>query len=314
MARPLRIEYPGAFYHITSRGIEQKAIFQDDKDRDKFLYYLETAHQRYGAVIHVYCLMDNHYHLLLETPLGNLSQIMKHINGAYTTYYNIKRLRAGHLFQGRYKALLIEVDEYAGELSRYLHLNPVRAKIVNKPEEYKWSSYRSYLGIERPAKWLTLELILSYFGVDTNTSLREYGYFVDALTGNDYQSPLKKVTASTILGGLGFIKEIKEKYLNSSTINRDVPALTELKKAVITEIDQVVKEVFKGDINLIKKASIYICHRYSGRTLKEIGRHFQIGESGVSKASQRFCELLENDKEIKKKVEYICNSLSLSNA
>src|SRR5664279_5311548 len=103
MARPLRIEYPGAFYHVTSRGNEQKDIFRSRKDREKFLGYLESAKERYGAVIHAFCLMNNHYHLLLETPDGNLSQIMRHINGAYTTYFNIKRKRFGHLFQGRYK-------------------------------------------------------------------------------------------------------------------------------------------------------------------------------------------------------------------
>jgi len=127
MARPLRIAYPGAFYHVTSRGNEQKDVFKSQRDREKFLDYLATATERYGAVIHVYCLMSNHYHLLLETPAGNLSQIMRHINGAYTTYFNIKRKRSGHLFQGRFKAILVEADEYATELSRFIHLNPIRA-------------------------------------------------------------------------------------------------------------------------------------------------------------------------------------------
>ncbi len=111
MARPLRIEYPEAFYHVTSRGNERKAIFRNDRDRTKFLSYLETAHERYGAIIHVYCLMDNHYHLLIETPGGNLSQILHHVNGAYTTYFNVKRQRSGHLFQGRYRAILVEKGE-----------------------------------------------------------------------------------------------------------------------------------------------------------------------------------------------------------
>ena len=110
MARPLRIEYPGAFYHVTSRGNEQKDIFRSRKDREKFLSYLESAKERYGAAIHTFCLMNNHYHLLLETPAGNLSQIMRHINGAYTTYFNVKRKRSGHLFQGRYKAILVDAD------------------------------------------------------------------------------------------------------------------------------------------------------------------------------------------------------------
>src|SRR4030042_6113724 len=117
MARPLRIEYPGAFYHITSRGNERKAVFRSDFDRERFLSYLQSAQERYGAVIHVYCLLNNHYHLLLETPRGNFSQILHHINGAYTTYFNVKRNRSGHLFQGRYRAILVEKEEYAHELS-----------------------------------------------------------------------------------------------------------------------------------------------------------------------------------------------------
>ena len=143
MARPLRITYPGAFYHVTSRGNERKNVFKNKRDREKFLEYFESATKRYDAVIHVFCLMDNHYHLLLETPSGNLPQIMQHINGAYTTYFNVKRGRSGHLFQGRYKAILVDIDEYAKELSRYIHLNPVRAKLVKTPEEYEWSSYQS---------------------------------------------------------------------------------------------------------------------------------------------------------------------------
>ena len=130
MSRPLRITYPGAFYHITARGNEQKPVFKSKRDREKFIEYLQSASERYNAVIHVYCLMDNHYHLMLETPSGNLPRIMLHINGAYTNYFNVKRGRAGHLFQGRYRAILVQKDEYAKELSRYIHLNPVRAGIV----------------------------------------------------------------------------------------------------------------------------------------------------------------------------------------
>ncbi len=140
MARPLRLQYPGACYHVTSRGNEKKPIFRNQKDREKFLAYLESAVVRYEAIIHVWCLMGNHYHLFLETPTGNLSQIMRHINGAYTTYFDVKWKRTGHLFQGRYKAILVEADQYATELSRYIHLNPVRAGIVDTPEGYFWSS------------------------------------------------------------------------------------------------------------------------------------------------------------------------------
>ena len=174
MARPLRITYPGAFYHITSRGNEQKAVFKSKKDREKFLEYLESASERYNAVIHVYCLMDNHYHLLLETPSGNLPQIMRHINGAYTTYFNIKRGRAGHLFQGRYKAILVEKDVYAKELSGYIHLNPVKAGMVELPEEYEWSSYLTYIGKQKKPEWFHTDFLHGYFGKTKSSAQKKW--------------------------------------------------------------------------------------------------------------------------------------------
>ena len=136
MTRAWRIEYEGALYHVFSRGNEKQNIVIDDDDRELFLATAGEMVERFAIDLFAYVLMDNHYHLLLETPSGNLSQIMRHINGAYTTYFNAKRARAGHLFQGRYKSILVDIDEYAQELSRYIHLNPVRAKMVEIPEQY----------------------------------------------------------------------------------------------------------------------------------------------------------------------------------
>ena len=174
MARPLRIEYSEAFYHVTARGNEQKDIFRDERDRERFFVYLETAVVRYKAVIHAYCLMDNHYHLLVSTPAGNLSQIVRHINGAYTVYFNKRHHRFGHLFQGRYKAILVNADEYAGELSRYIHLNPVRAGVTNLPEGYPWTSYLNYIGKKKAQGWLTTDWLLRYFGEAPTEAQRKY--------------------------------------------------------------------------------------------------------------------------------------------
>jgi len=215
MARPLRIEYPGAFYHVTSRGNEQKDVFKSQKDREKFLSYLESATERYGAVIHAYCLMNNHFHLLLETPAGNLSQIMRHINGAYTTYFNIKRKRAGHLFQGRFKAILVEADEYAKELSRYIHLNPVRVGIVTRPEEYQWSSYRYFIGQVKTPEWLKTGFILGYFDSEIAKAWKKYRAFVEDLLGKEYESPLQGTIGSSILGNAGFIEEITAAHVKA---------------------------------------------------------------------------------------------------
>lgn len=224
MARPLRIEYPGAHYHITSRGNEQKDIFKSQRDREKFLEYLESATTRYGAVIHAYCLMSNHYHLLLETPEGNLSEIMRHINGAYTTYFNVKRKRAGHLLQGRYKAILVEADEYLVELSRYIHLNPVRVWLVENPEQYRWSSYFSYTGHSKPPAWLRTDFIQSYFAKQVDDARKKYRTFVEDGLGKEYESPLKKSIGTSMLGSIAFVEEISTAYLHGKE-DRNIPAL-----------------------------------------------------------------------------------------
>lgn len=131
---------------MTSRGNERNDIFRNSKDKEKFLSCLHSATERFHTSVCLYCLMDNHYHLLLETERGNLSTVLHHINSLYTGYFNRMYHRTGHLFQGRYKAILVEKETYALELSRYIHLNPVRARLVRKPEDYVWSSYRVYIG------------------------------------------------------------------------------------------------------------------------------------------------------------------------
>ena len=165
MARALRIEYKGAFYHVISRGNNREETFLDDTDRKQFLKYLKEQTLRYGIKIHAWCLMSNHYHLVVETPLGNLSKTMQSLNTSYTVYFNHRHRKVGHLFQGRYKAVLVQADEYLHCLSRYIHLNPVRANIVKDPGEYRWSSYKSYISKEEEQEFLTTEFILGMFRV-----------------------------------------------------------------------------------------------------------------------------------------------------
>jgi putative transposase len=310
MGRPLRIEYPGAFYHVTSRGNEQRDIFKSKTDREKFLSYLGTATERYGAAIHAYCLMDNHYHLLLATPEGNLSQIMRHINGAYTNYFNAKQKRAGHLLQGRYKALLVEQDAYALELSRYIHLNPVRAGKTNMPEEYHWSSYRSFIGTAGAPGWLRMKEYLKYFDGDGG----KYQRFVEDSIGKGSHNPTVAAVGATILGRPGFVKEIEEKHLVGREPGRDVPDMRRIScrwavETIITEVNKAMA----GDEQLKRKMSLYLCHRYSGARLKEIGVRFGIGESAVSQESRRFGMSLEKDTGLKEVVQAIRERLTAVN-
>ena len=163
MARPLRIEYPGAVYHVTSRGNEKKAVFKSDQDRTNFLNTLQHVNKRYNWICHAYCLMDNHYHLLIETPDGNLSIGMRQLNGVYTQLFNKLHGRTGHLFQGRYKAILIQKDSHLLEVCRYVVLNPVRANMVEAPGAWKWSSYRAIVGMEAVHPCLTKDWVLGQF-------------------------------------------------------------------------------------------------------------------------------------------------------
>ncbi len=164
MARPLRIEFPGAVYHITSRGNERKAIFRDDLDRKMFLDTLKDVTLRYNWLCHAYCLMENHYHLLIDTPDGNLSIGMRQLNGIYTQRFNKRHGRVGHLFQGRFKAVLVQKDSHLLEACRYVVLNPVRAERVQRPEEWVWSSYGATGGRMKPHPCLVTDWVLGQFG------------------------------------------------------------------------------------------------------------------------------------------------------
>ena len=311
MARPLRIEYSGAFYHVTSRGNEQRDVFKSQRDREKFLGYLESATQRYGAAIHAHCLMSNHYHLLLETPEGNLSQIMRHVNGAYTTYFNVKRKRAGHLFQGRYKAILVEADDYLAELSRYIHLNPVRVGIVESPEQYQWSSYRIYTGHSKPLEWLRTGFILGCFAKKTEDAQKKYRTFVEGLLGKEYENPLTRTIGTSILGSAAFIDEIKTTHLQGKE-NGNIPALRQLASRPSPEvIMKEAKAVFADDVKLARRASIYLCHKYSGMKLREIGESFNVRDTAISEASRRFAKELEMDGKLRDMLAGISGKLKM---
>ncbi|MFH0802672.1 MAG: transposase [bacterium] len=289
MARPLRIEYPGAFYHIISRGNEQKSVFRDDKDRETFLKFLQTSHDRYQSEIILYCLMDNHYHLMLETPQGNLSEIMHHINAGYTGYFNRRHNRAGHLFQGRYKAILVERESYGLELSRYIHLNPVRFGIIKRPEDYGWSSYRVYIGAEKKPDFLKSEILLSYFGNSLQKARFQYRAFVESGMKEKLPNPLEDIASSLVLGSAEFIEWVQDSFLREKSATRDLPALKALiRRASPEKIEQEVKKMFH-EPKLARKVTLYLLHRCSGLHLKTIGGLFNgLSESAVSQATRRF--------------------------
>lgn len=206
MSRPLRIEYPGAVYHITSRGNDKQDVFLADEDRDGFLAILAAVNQRYNWLCHAYCLMDNHYHLMIETPDGNLSIGMRQLNGVYTQACNKRHGKTGHLFQGRFKAILIQKDTHLLEVCRYVVLNPVRAGMATDPGDWKWSSYRATAGKENPHACLTRDWILGQFSRARDMAEKKYQEFVT--WGINKETIWNEVRGQTILGEDDFIESL----------------------------------------------------------------------------------------------------------
>ena len=209
MARPLRIEFPGALYHVTSRGDRREAIFEDDKDRLIFLHTLAEVVERFNWLCHAYCLMTNHYHLLVETPDGNLSKGMRHLNGVYTQATNRRHTRTGHLFQGRFKGIIVDKDSYLLELTRYIALNPVSAGMVRQPGKWQWSSYRAMIGETPAPAWLATDGILVHFAKRRATAQRHYIEFVKQGIKNE---PIwNKLQQQIYLGDKHFVKRTQQK-------------------------------------------------------------------------------------------------------
>ncbi len=225
MARQLRLQFPGAVYHLTSRGNAGQAIYLDDADRARFLDLLgrEVEQQRWRC--HAYCLMDNHYHLLVETPEANLSRGMRRLNMAYAQGFNRRHERAGHLFQGRYKAIVVERDSHLLELCRYLVLNPVRAGLVDSPRAWPWSSYRATASTRGAPDWLTTRWVLRHFDArpfDAGSTAARRAYRRFVREGHAAASPWRDLRAGAYLGGPAFLRAMAERIGRESP-DRDAP-------------------------------------------------------------------------------------------
>ena len=255
MGRPIRIEYAGALYHITSRGNERKKIFLDDGDRMKFLEILKDYHDRYGILIHAYVLMDNHYHLILETPKGNLLKVMHGLNGGYTGYFNRKYGRVGHLFQGRYKGIIVEKEAYLIPLSRYVHLNPVRAGVVERPEQYRWSTYRGYIVKGKEEEWVEYSWVLSGFGHDGIRARKKYRYYTEEGLRMRVESPLKNLHGQVILGGEEFIEKVKRVVSGRGLSHEIIERKRFMEYPRIEEVAGVVARAFGIEEEVIRRKS-----------------------------------------------------------
>lgn len=222
MARPLRIEFAGALYHVTSRGNERRPIFRNDRDRRTFLTLLEQATKRFQWSVTAYVLMTNHYHLVIQTPEPNLSRGMQWLNGTYAAWFNHRHQRTGHLFQGRFHAFLVEKEAYFAELLRYVVLNPVRAKMVARPEDYRWSSYRATVGLDVAAAWLDVASALAWLTLDPAAAKTAYREFILEKVGCEKRL-WDQVTHAMYLGSEPWTRRMR-KLVESRPCSTDHPA------------------------------------------------------------------------------------------
>jgi putative transposase len=313
MVRPLRLQYPDAAYHVTCRGNEQKDIFRDSGDRKRFLQYLAQSLSTYTVKLYSYVLMSNHFHLLLETPLGNLGEFMRHFNISYTGYFNRRHRRVGHLYQGRYKSILVDKDAYLSVVSRYIHLNPIRTRSLAKasPREkihylnhYPWSSLHGYLEKRKREPFIEYGVVLGEYGGETGRGRRGYQRALYADIGGGLEIK-GKIIGQSLLGGEEFISWVSRTFLKGEQ-DRESPSVREIRKyraeeTILGVIERVtgksIEEIREGK-GAVRQVAMELLYRVGGLKGHEIGRLLGIGYTSVSQERRRLKERLRNDRNL----------------
>jgi REP element-mobilizing transposase RayT len=280
MVRPLRIEFEGAVYHITSRGNAKQNIFLNRTDRVAFLNLLKETVERFEWICHAYCLMDNHYHLLIETPRANLSRGMRHLNAVYTQGFNRRHDLVGHVLQGRFKSILVERDRHLLELTRYVVLNPIRAGFVRSPDLWPWSSYKATAGLEAVPEFLEIRWLLSQFADDPKQAVDEYRAFVAA----GYEADPWQNLRGPILGSERFVENmeplLKEKNQSQEYARRE--------KAVTCP---TLERLFSADDDKVtRNRKIRDAVRKYEYTLKEVADHLGLHYTTISVIARKVAE------------------------
>ena len=290
MPRPVRIEYEGAFHHVMNRGRNRQIIFHDAGYYEAFLTILKEAVERYDAIIHAYCLMSNHYHLMIETPKANLSQIMQHINGKYTQWHNRKCGKDGTLFRGRYKSVLVDEDSYLLQLTRYIHRNPLEVKrqMVAQLEDYPWSSYPAFINKVKSPIWLFREKTYQMLG--QKNRYKGYQQYVEQGIDEDIKRFYNKGNILGVLGSKEFRAERKDEADNVDlaalrVMLQDRPSIQEVLSLVSKITQEEEKELRKpGKKKKVQSANrafaIYACKHYSGVTYQSIADYFNLSSIG----------------------------------
>jgi len=306
MSRPLRISFDNAVYHITARGNRKEKIFYSDDDRRVFLQRMDQTFLKYSFLCYAYCLMDNHYHLLIKTSLGNISQGMHYLQASYANYFAAKYKTNGPLFQGRYKSLLVDEDNYALTLSTYIHLNPLRAGLTKNLDEHTWSSLLDYLGKrEKELKKLDTQFILTRLHNNLTRARPIYKRYLLENLSTDF--PGKDIYRGIALGKESFIKKIESKIKDIGE-KREIQTTKYQDSYSPEEIILKVSQAFnltKGEVlkkqrgNLYRQITLYLVKRYSSLSLNEIGKIFDMDYTAVSQATRRFEDKIRKDNKIR---------------
>ncbi|MFA4874951.1 MAG: transposase [bacterium] len=322
MVRPLRIEYPGAWYHVMNRGLGRRKTYLTSKDRRQFLSILGETVETFHIEVHAYTLMDNHYHLLIHTPEMGLARAMRHINGVYTQKFNKVHRTDGPLFKGRYRAKLVDKDEYLLEVVRYIHMNAVDAGLVRYPGSYVWSSHLAYLQPEQRVKWLTADEVLGYFGKDRNRAVVAFDKFVRAGASETLKDAMQRDTV--VIGCDGFRDWVYENFVGSKKkLDKEISVKHRHPRPKVKWKDVLSSVAFAYDVsesefrsrrpgqrNEARLMAIYLIRKLTGRVHGEIAKIFGVeSEYTIAKAFERFKTRLKWDRELKDKTDVICRNI-----
>jgi len=276
MSRPLRLEFAGALYHVTSRGDQRDLIFRDDSDRLAWLSMLGAVCKQFNFVVHSFCQMTNHYHLVVETIDGNLARGMRQLNGVYSQYFNRRHCLVGHVVQGRYKAILVQKESYLLELARYVVLNPIRAGMVASLADWEWSSHPCFMRTEGKPSWLETDWLLSHFGNDGTSARHAYNAFV--MNGRGLLSPLRDVRHQMLLGDRAFVA----RHINAAEPDRLVGIVRAQRRCIAMSLEGHAAQYGRSDEAV---ARAYASTAY---TMQQIADHFDISISTVGRIVKRF--------------------------